>query len=80
MLLINCKKGLILDNNDQRYICTLSINMKTDNRLINNTDFHLALPPYQRFIRKDNVDKYFLKGTNNPIHLHIEKIVGLKLK
>ena len=52
-------------------ICSAIINMKTDNKLINNTDFNSAFPPYQRFIRKNNIDKYFLKGTDNPIHLYI---------
>ena len=33
-------------------------------------------PPYQRFIRKSNEDKYFIKRSNSPIHLYIEKIIG----
>ena len=76
MLLITCEEGLMLNYLDGRHICSSSINMKTDNKVINNTAFNYAFPPYQRFIRKDNVDKYFLKGTSNPIHLYIEKFAG----
>ena len=74
MLLITCENGInnnILDN-----ICSAYINMKTDKKAINYTDFTLKQPPYQRFIKKDNEDKYFLKPSKNPIHLYIEKITG----
>ena len=50
--------------------------MKTNGKLINNTDFNFALPPYQRYIRKNNVDKYYLRGTDVPIHLNIETVSG----
>ena len=74
MLLITCEDGLKLKLIGQ--ICSSIINMKTDNKIINNTEFNSALPPYLRFIREKNVDKYLIKATNNPIHLYIEKITG----
>ena len=76
ILLITCEKGLVLNKLDGRNVCSSSINMKTDKKLINITDFNKALPPYQRLIKKNNVDTYFLKGTKNPIHLSIEIIAG----
>ena len=76
MLLITCKNGININKLNNVRICSASINMKTDSKEINNTDFHLSLPPYQRFIRKNNKDVYFLKGRKNPIHLYIEKTAG----
>ena len=76
MLLITCEEGLTLSYRDGRHICSTITNMKTNNNLINNTAFNYALPPYQRFIMKDNVDKYFIRGTDAPIHLYIETISG----
>ena len=76
MLLITCEEGLMISYIDARVICSTIINMKTNNKLINNTAFNYALPPYQRFIRKDNVDRYFIRGTDDPIHLYIEKVSG----
>ena len=69
MLLINCKKGL-------GNTCISNINMKTDNKIINITDFNTFYPSYQRFIRKNNKDKYFFKGKDKPIYLYIETFSG----
>jgi hypothetical protein len=76
MLLITCEEGLTISHLDKRKICSSMINMKTNGKLINNTDFNFALPPYQRYIRKNNVDKYYLRGTDVPIHLNIETVSG----
>ena len=76
MLLIKCEAGLRLSHLDRRSMCSSIINMKTDNKLIDNTAFNLALPPYQRFIIKNNIDRYLIRGTDYPIHLYIEKISG----
>ena len=74
MLLITCKEGLnILD---KKTLCSSIINMRTDNNIIDNTDFNLIFPPYPRFIKENNIDKYVLNATDNPIHLYIETITG----
>ena len=75
MLLINCKKG-IKRNNNIKNICSAYINMRTDNKEINITNFIKENQPFTRFIRKDNTDKYSFKGTNNPIYLYIETFSG----
>ena len=74
MLLITCINGIknkYIDN-----LCAVNINMKTNKKMVNFTDYTLMEPPYQRFISKNNEDKYFIERSNNPIHLYIEKITG----
>ena len=75
MLLITCKDGL-RDNEKGKDICTFNINMKTNKNEVKNTDFTHVFPPYKRFIRKDNEDKYLFEGKNHPIYLYIEILSG----
>ena len=74
MLIITCRNGI--KNMFIDKLCSVNINMKTDKKVLNYTDFTLTQPPYQRYIRKNNEDKYFLRRSDNPIHLYIEKITG----
>ena len=74
MLLITCKKGLNIPND--RSLCSAYINMKTDKKFVNYTDFTKEKPPYHRFIRQNNEDKYFLQNSDNEIQLYIEEITG----
>ena len=74
MLLITCKNGI--NTADSKSICSLNTNMKTDKKFVNYTDFTIEKPPYCRFIRQDNEDKYFLQKSDNQIQLYIEKITG----
>ena len=74
MLLITCINGI--KNEYINNLCAVNINMKTDKKIVDFTDYTLMEPPYQRFIRKSNEDKYFIKRSNSPIHLYIEKIIG----
>ena len=70
MLLIHCVTGI----NDE--YCISSVNMKTDTKYINSTDFFKEFPPNPRFLPKNDKDKYFLKGNNNPKLLFIELFSG----
>ena len=74
MLLITCKDGLKMT--DDLGVCEFKMSMKTDKKFVNYTDFNKENPPYNRFIRKNNEDKYFLKGASNQIELYIEIITG----
>ena len=61
---------------DDLGVCEFKMSMKTDKKFVNYTDFNKENPPYNRFIRKNNEDKYFLKGASNQIELYIEIITG----
>ena len=76
MLIITCKKGKKLKV-DGRNVCISIINMKTNIKLINNTDFIKEAPSYRRFIKKDNEDLYLFKGNKDQeIYLNIETFTG----
>ena len=75
MLIINCKKGLNIP--DGRSLCFSYINMKTNKKIINYTDFIKEAPAYRRFIKKDNEDLYFFKGEKfQEIYLDVEAFTG----
>ena len=71
MLLISCVKSL----NENR-TCISTINMKTDSKFINNTDFFKEFPSSRKFLSKNDKDKYFLKGNNKEKLLYIELFSG----
>ena len=71
MLLISCVKSL----NEER-TCTSTINMKTDSKYVNNTDFFKEFPSSRKFLSKNDKDKYFLKGNNKEKLLYIELFSG----
>ena len=75
MLLITCKDGYSNSTRSKK-ICVFNINMKTDKNYVKNTDFTHVFPPYKRYIRKDNKDKYLFEGKNHPIYLYIEIFTG----
>ena len=75
MLIINCNKGR--SESEENDICISIINMKTNKKVINYTEFSKEVIPYRRFIEKDNEDLYFFKGNEDKeIHLNIEIFTG----
>ena len=71
MLLINCHNGINEENT-----CVSIINMKTDLKYVNNTDFFREFPPARKFLLKNDKDKYFSKGNKNKKLLYIELFSG----
>lgn len=70
MLLIHCVTGL-----NGEY-CISNINMKTNTKYINNTDFFKEFPSRGKFLAKNDIDKFFLQGNDNKKHLFIEIFSG----
>ena len=71
MLLISCVRSLNEDST-----CISTINMKTNLKFINNTDFFKEFPSSRKFLSKNDKDKYFLKGNNKEKLLYIELFSG----
>ena len=75
MLLIKCNKGIT--SQDGRNICRVNIIMKTDLKILNNTDFNNIYYPYRRFIRKNTSDIFFYKGKSNSKYTYKDLYVEL---
>ncbi len=73
ILLIKCKKGLEIDKHNY---CGVNVNIKTEKNKINNIYFKEIDREIYRYIRKDDINKYFFRQTNIPIYLNIEIISG----
>ena len=77
MLLIKCNKGIVDEEDESKRICISNINMKTDKKVVNNTEFEEIFLSHPRFIRKNNEDKYLFKGKENEdYYLYIEALSG----
>ena len=76
MLLIKCKKGKPDEEDENKLICISNINMKTNKKVVNNTEFSEVFHSHPRFIRKNNEDKYFFKGKDEDFYLYIEALSG----
>lgn len=72
MILITCNKG---KSNDEKF-CSSFINIKTDKTFVHFDNFGQRYFPTQKFIKKDNVDNYFIKRVNTQKNLYVEKFSG----
>ena len=73
ILLIKCEKGITINN---KKLCFIKEDMSFDKTTINMNGYKQLNHPLYKYIRKDEENKYFFKGTNNKIYLNVETFSG----
>ena len=73
MLLIKCEKGIAFNN---KKLCFIKEDMILDKNTINMNGYNEFNHPLYKYIRKDEENNYFFKGTDNKIYLNVETFSG----
>ena len=73
ILLIKCEKGI---NFDGKTSCSIRKNVLTDKNELDMINYSENNVPLYKYIRKDEKNKFFYKGTEQEIYLNIETISG----
>lgn len=73
MLLVNCTKGVTINNVRQ---CYIYVNMKTDKTIVSFYSFLLVSSPFYTYILKGEENKYLFENILYPNNLYIEIISG----
>ena len=74
ILLIKCNKGTTFNG---KKLCFIREDILIDKNIINMSGYSELNHPLYKYIRKDDENKYFFKGTKNKIYLNLETFSGL---